>query len=237
MDQAPVAEKRKKKKGPGHQVERLPEPRPEFVAERARVLELLREEKEDRSRAGAVDAAIADFVQSVNARRHLYTTSSCAGRVIVTLNEEAPEGYGIPWLFVSHEPVEDAEAMLAQVRARLAAEAPERVARSQVWLKLEPPIVAVVCASEAAAARLMNLARGAAGLKRCFVIALRGEAGLVVSVSDTRRVEAVLAEGGEWLAPPRYVAATLRLANRKLADSRARMERMRQAIEAQDLFE
>jgi tRNA wybutosine-synthesizing protein 3 len=229
--------KKKKKKAPGHQVERLPEPRAEFVAERARVLELLREEKDDKSRAGGVDAAIATFVQTVNAKWHLYTTSSCAGRLIVTLNDEEPAGYGVPWLFVSHEPVEDAEAMLAAVRERLAAEPPERVARSSVWLKLEPPIVAVVCSGEAAAARLMNLGRGAAGLKRCFVIALRGDAGHVVSVSDTRRVESVLAEGDKWLADSAYVAATVRLANRKLADSRERIERMRVAIESNEFFE
>ena len=232
----PADEHKKKKKAPGHQVERLPEPQDEFVAERARVLEALREERDDRSRAGAVDAAIAPFVQTVNSKRHLYTTSSCAGRLIVTLNEEAPAGYGIPWLFVSHEPVEEAAALERQVRAALAAQAAERVAGSSVWLKLEPPIVAVVCSGEAAAARLLNLARGAAGLKRCAVIALRGAAGLVVSVSDTGRVETLLAEGAAWLSPPQLLAATLRLANRKLAHSRARLERFRLALEASDFF-
>lgn len=235
--EAPKAEEKRKKKAPGHQVERLPEPQDEFVAERARVLEQLREERDDRSRAGGVDAAIASFVQTVNAKRHLYTTSSCAGRLIVTLNEEAPAGYGIPWLFVSHEPVEEAGELERRVREALAGEAAERVAQSSVWLKLEPPIVAVVCASEATAGRLMNLARGAAGLKRCAVIALRGAGGMVVSVSDTRRVETVLAEGAEWLCPPALLAATLRLANRKLADSRARIERLRTALEASPLFE
>ncbi len=229
-------DKKQKKKGPGHQVERLPEPHADFVGERQRVLETLEAEKDDRSRAGGVDAPIASFVQTANGKRHLYTTSSCAGRLIVTLNEEAPDGYAIPWLFVSHELVEDAAVMMERVRKRLAQEPAERVARSQVWFKLEPPIVAVVCSGEAAAARLMNLARGAAGIKRCFVIALRGTSGMVVSVSDTRRVEAVLMEDGVVLAPPEYVAATVRIANSKLVESRAKIEKLRLAIEASPFF-
>ncbi len=52
--------------------------------------------------------------------------------------------------------------------------------------------MAVVCSSDAAAVKLMNLARGAAGIKRCFVISMRGEQGCVVSVSDTRRIEVMI---------------------------------------------
>lgn len=228
--------KPKKKKKPGHQVEQLPEPHAEFEKERARVLDLLESEARDKSRAGGVDAAIAEFVRTVNSKRHMYTASSCAGRLIVTLNEDSPSGYAVPWLFVSHDPVEDSAMMMRQVQERIA-ELPERDNDDfSVWFKLEPPIVAVVCSSEAAAVKLMNLARGAAGIKRCFVISMRGDQGCVVSVSDTKRVECVLWQGKEQLASARYMEATVQISNKKLAESRAKMEKLRKAIEDNDLL-
>jgi tRNA(Phe) wybutosine-synthesizing methylase Tyw3 len=114
MEAAEVLVRQKKKK-PGHQVEQLPEPREEFCKERERVLSVLESEQNDKSRAGGVDEAIATFVRSVNAKRHMYTASSCAGRLIVTLNEDSSKGYGVPWLFVSHDFVMDSDAMLREV--------------------------------------------------------------------------------------------------------------------------
>ncbi len=237
-----VTEKEKKKKNKkkaGHQVPQLPSPSTEFARERTRVLDLLSSEKKDKSRAGGVDAAIADFVETVNEKRHLYTASSCAGRLIVTLNEDVAAGYAVPWLFVSHDLVLDSDAMMREIEQKLAEMPPRPIGAESdfsVWFKLEPPIVAVVCSSEEAAAKLMNLARGAAGIKRCFVISMRGEQGYVVSVSDTKRVECVMWQGGEQLASAKYMEATVKIANKKLIESRAKMERLRIAIESNEFF-
>ena len=102
----------------------------------------------------------------------------------------------------------------------------------EVWLKLEPPILALVCSGEAAAVRVMNLSRGAAGLKRCFISSVRGEdRGHVLAVSDTRRLESLLWAGGKKVASDEYVGVSVAVANRKLRESRERMERLRKAIE------
>jgi tRNA(Phe) wybutosine-synthesizing methylase Tyw3 len=236
MEQVEVTKEKKRKKKAGHQVEQLPEPRDEFCRERARVLEALKSEERDKSRAGGVDEDIASFVSTVNEKRHLYTASSCAGRLIVTLNEDAPSGYAVPWLFVSHKYVLDTPLMMQQVREGID-QLPQRDNDDfSVWFKLEPPIVAVVCSSEAAATKVMNIARGAAGIKRCFVISMRGDQGCVVSVSDTKRVECVMWQGKEQLVSERYMEATVEIANKKLAESRAKMEKLRKAIEESDLL-
>lgn len=49
-----------------------------FVVDKARVLGQV-----DLSRKGSVDAAIVPLVDYVNSQDHFYTTSSCAGRLVL----------------------------------------------------------------------------------------------------------------------------------------------------------
>lgn len=215
----------------------LPAPSDAFRAEKQRVLAALESEAADKSRAGAVDAQAVPWLRVVNAKQHLYTASSCAGRLIVTLNSLDGAGYGIPWLFVSHDPVDDAPAMVAAVEAALAPLDDAALAHAEVWFKLEPPILAVVCASAAAANKVMGLARGAAGIKRCSVISLRDDGAHVLSVSDTKRVETLLCAGSRHLlVPGAYVATLVAVANRKLRESRVRIDALMQALAGAEAF-
>ena len=223
----------KKKKGGSHQKPGLPEPCAVFRGAREAALEALASERRDRSRAGGPDEWIVPLLDTINAKRHLYTASSCAGRLIVTLNPVGEKtGYAVPWLFVSHDYVEDAAAMMRAVSEALEKElASQPDAAYEVWFKLEPPILALVSSGEASAVKLMNLARGAAGIKRCFVVSMRPDAGHVLSVTDTRRMECLLYVNGRRIADDAYVEASVAVANRKLRESRDKMLRFAKAVE------
>ncbi len=109
----------------------------------------------DKSRAGHVDPQCVALLRVLNDKRHLYTASSCAGRIIVTLNrtDDANTSYSVPWLFVSHDLVADSDAMLADVNRTLR-DVP--AAGTEVWLKLEPPIFAIVCSGYAPWVRVQS---------------------------------------------------------------------------------
>lgn len=81
----------------------------------------------DRSRAGGVDAPIRDLIELLNRHPHLYTTSSCSGRITVfaapDAGTRAAKKKGGEWVFASHERV-----TYAQVREAGAAAASHRTA-------------------------------------------------------------------------------------------------------------
>ncbi|KAF5680322.1 DUF207 domain-containing protein [Fusarium heterosporum] len=100
---------------------------PAFIERKKKILEQLAipdTEYTDASPKGSVDEGIRDLIDEINQQSGFVTTSSCAGRVSVFLEghrvAEAEggdgqiagvggKGAGGAWLFVSHDPVPDAD--------------------------------------------------------------------------------------------------------------------------------
>lgn len=110
---------------------RLPQPHPAFQAKKTKILSQLSipdAEYTDASPKGSVDEGIRDLIDEINSRNGLVTTSSCAGRVSIFVEgsktsrpsaedeSDKPKpasavggkGGGGTWLFVSHDPVDEA---------------------------------------------------------------------------------------------------------------------------------
>ncbi len=62
-----------------------------------------------------------------------------------------------------------------------------------------------------AAVKVMNVARGAAGIKRCSVISIRDDGAHVLSLTDTKRIETLTHVDGAQLLTADYVAAVVRV--------------------------
>jgi len=78
----------------------------QFDEEKSRILNELTLTTPDKSRAGSVDFPIRSLVSTLNKTKNYYTTSSCAGRIIV-VQTTVGSGYSTDWLFVSHDHVDD----------------------------------------------------------------------------------------------------------------------------------
>lgn len=108
----------------------------------------------------------------------------------------------------------------------------------EIWFKMEPPIVGLVCSGEACAVKFMNLARGSAGIKRCSVISIREQGlGYVLSLSDTRKIETLVCVNRKMICSKEYLEILVKSANKKLRESRERFERLRLAIEKSVVFD
>lgn len=100
---------------------------PAFVDKKRRILDQLAvpsADYADASPKGSVDVGIRDLIDEINQAAGFVTTSSCAGRVSVFLEGRrvadadaeddqiagvGGKGAGGTWLFVSHDPVPDAD--------------------------------------------------------------------------------------------------------------------------------
>ena len=85
-----------------------------------------------------IDEDIYDFVNTINEKNDYYTTSSCAGRLLVSCKSSG-EQYSVDWLYITHTvPVveDDVIPTLDMVKEK---------GEGETWIKLEPPIVSIRC--------------------------------------------------------------------------------------------
>lgn len=230
----------------------------DFRVEKEEILKEI-EKGNDRSRAGKVDEAILPLVNAINQHPDLYTTSSCAGRYILT--RQSQPGYGaMEWLFCSHdlspsfsqlmEAVHTAqqtslsnsqssssvnhEVSKGEVEIRPSDDSEHAEEANEVWLKVEGPIVALRARHSQAAESFLAKARQA-GCKRTFVASSEGPTkGPMLLLMVPVIVAAPIVVGGDLLVDERFLQQILQSGQRKLVAARNRCERLAKEL-VQDL--
>ena len=100
---------------------------------------------------------------------------------------------------------------------------------SKVWFKMEAPFLSISCSSLDAAQALIDLARGAGGIKRAFITGVKER--IIMAITDTLKIETILSKDGKWLVEDNYLSVICEQANRKLEQSRGKFEKLRISIE------
>ncbi|XP_040326596.1 tRNA wybutosine-synthesizing protein 3 homolog isoform X2 [Herpailurus yagouaroundi] len=93
--------------------------------------------KADLSRKGSVDEDVVELVQLLNGREQYFTTSSCAGRIILldgNINGFEVQKQNCCWLLVTHKPCVKDDVIVALKKAN-----------GDAILKFEPLILHVQC--------------------------------------------------------------------------------------------
>jgi len=178
--------------------------------------------KPDKSNAGEIDKAIRPLVDVINAKMQYYTTSSCAGRILL-LKQESKEGKRreTRHYFVSHEPI-----TLEELRKAL-----QNPPQEEILFHMEGMIIHVCCESLEAAERLLNLAKDA-GFKRAGITSLCNK--IMLEIIDTQRLDLPIARGGQVLVTDDYLTHLVGVANEKLGLTRERMRRFLNVVKGKD---
>ncbi len=182
--------------------------------------------KPDKSQAGEIDEAILPLVHLINSRKNYYTTSSCSGRIIL-LKQDTPKGqttkkHETRHFFVSHDPI-----TLETFFKACSSLPPEAI-----MFHMEGMILHVCCSTLPDAERLLTLARDA-GFKRSGISSISNNSKkVIVEIIDTQRLELPLAMEGRLLVSEDYLDCLIREANKKLQETRKKMEKLAKACEA-----
>jgi len=123
--------------------------------------------KTDKSKKGDIDEKILPLVSKINSSKDYYTTSSCAGRIMVV--KAAEKKNEAEWLFVSHDVVKELKL----------------VSEPNAWFKFEPPILHVCCRNLDFAQKLLDIARPLFKLSGII-----STSKLIVEIRGTDRIEA-----------------------------------------------
>jgi len=172
--------------------------------------------RKDKSNEQAIDKAIRQLCEKINANKEYYTTSSCSGRITITKSME--EKSTNAFLFKSHE----------KISFSLVKKALKNIDYTQlVYFKQEPCILHVACKNMEKAKILLDKAKFC-GWKKAGIIP--GKNRFVVEMLSTEKIELPIMNNGNILVDDYYLKLLVKEANRKLARTREKIERLERMI-------
>jgi len=170
--------------------------------------------KPDKSSAHAIDKAILPLVRLINSKKDFYTTSSCAGRII--LIKETGKKREKVFLFKKHAPVSFNEIKKALKNAGC---------KETIYLKHEPCIMHIACSTFNDAIALTSAARNA-GWKKSGIISRKN----IVEMLSTEILAAPVACKGKILVPDAYLKFLVNECNKKLAGTRIKIKKLEKLL-------
>lgn len=188
-----------------------------FEALKGLYMKRLKEAKEK----GLVDEPIIYLLDAINACPQYFTTSSCAGRIILIKSPFSGRKNEAEILFKSHNFVSPEE-----VWNQLTLNAQKF--KDPIYFQMEPFILHVSAKSVDDARVFAELSQRA-GIKHSGILVIRNERA-VVEVESTERIEAPVAVDGKIIVQRDYLDCLVREANRKLLLTRLKMHRLYKAI-------
>jgi len=171
----------------------------------------------DKSKRGSIDEAIKPLCDLINDSDNYFTTSSCAGRIVVMSEGRDHKKDEAAWLVVSHERT-DFDTLKSSL---------DLLPQNEVWFRGEGMILHVACRTHEDAFKLVGVAREA-GLKRSGVISSKNK--IVVEIVDTETLELPIAVKGNLVVSEEYLTLVLGIANKKLERTRKKIKKLEERL-------
>lgn len=197
--------------------------------------------KKDKSRKGCIDKDIAGIVNFINSKKDFYTTSSCAGRIVL-LEMKSRKKNECNWIFSKHGKVEFKEIVnsLNQYNKKISKSRERPLNESkmeetsfgsmgfnhQVWFKQQPLILHVACRNLGAARRLLGLSRKV--FKHSGILSIN-EKRIIVEIIGNERIETIAADG-DFAADEKYIKKLVKYANDNFIENRKKSEKFLKII-------
>lgn len=160
---------------------------------------------------GDVDEEILPLLKKINAHPEYYTTSSCAGRIVVfqDMGGKFKSKFKGKW----HGPVtsQDVLSKIAPCEGTL-------------WFRVEPPIIHVGAANPAAAGEMIDKAL-TSGFKRTGMQSVKEER-YMLEILSTERFDAPIMHDKKMLVSHEYIRFLVELANEKIVKSQEKIKRL-----------
>lgn len=168
--------------------------------------------KIDKSKKGFVDKEIKPLVSKINSLKNYYTTSSCAGRVLLLIRK-GKKKHETEWLFAKHRKIS-----FNELKREL-----KKLPRQDVWFKQEGAILHIACRDLECAQRLVNLARNL-GFRRTGIQATRKK--IIIEIVGDEKIETIIAKNGKLLVTDNYLKELVKGANKKLKINNRKLKKL-----------
>jgi len=171
---------------------------------------------EEHIREGKVDKEILHLLNLINSLDNYFTTSSCAGRIVLIKTPEDLKKQENVFLFKSHQTVKFEDIWKAILENYKKYE--------NIWFKQEPFIIHVVCKDLKSANELLKIS-SKVGLKHSGIISLKKNK-IVIEIIGNEKIETIVSKNGRILVNEEYLKELVNEANKKLLRSRVYMGKL-----------
>lgn len=174
--------------------------------------------RKDKSNKQTWDKAIVPLCNKINSKRDYYTTSSCAGRIILLIDSEKKQK-GL-FVFRTHSKIsyKELKKVLDNVKSKY---------KQLICFKQEPCILHVACKTFEAAQQLVNKAKFA-GWKRSGIMASSNR--IVCELMSTEHLALPIINKGKLLVSDDYLKLLVKQANKKLLRTRSKIKKLEKLL-------
>ncbi len=185
----------------------------EFSVLKAKFEKKLKEAKEK----GLVDEPIVPLLELVNSYDDFFSTSSCAGRIILIAIHPSWKKNVSKIFFKSHYQVNAEEVWTALLDGAQKFKYP-------LYFKQEPFILHISASTVQNALKMLSIAQ-VSGIKHSGIVNISKNR-VTLELQSIERVDAIVANEGKILIDLKYLSELVRDANLKLTITREKMQRL-----------
>ncbi|MGB9748779.1 MAG: tRNA wybutosine-synthesizing 3 family protein [Candidatus Woesearchaeota archaeon] len=187
----------------------------------------------DKSKKGSIDEEIKELVFLINSIENYYTTSSCAGRIMLIKVDKNRRKDKSEWLYVTHK-----EAKFKEMKRALEEGIKNAREGESIWFKQEPLILHVCAKNLESANKILTIARDS-GLKKSGIITLSRR--IIIEIEGTENISALVAKNCNKekiiLTDDLYLKALVDEANRKMLLNKSKNRNFFERIKREFGFE
>lgn len=185
-----------------------------FQAQKKIVLQHLEQAKREKQ----VDPEIIPILNCINKQEEYYSTSSCAGRIVILELPEIGDKKHAVFLGKWHKKITPDDVFNAVVTA----------SKGQLWMLAQSPIFHIVAKTLKAADTLLKHGYSS-GFKHSSLKTTEGK--IVVELMSTERLDAPIGQHGNLLCSPAHVELLVEISNHIIERSQGKLHRLQQELE------
>lgn len=169
------------------------------------------------SRDDHVDTNILSVLHHLNALENYYTSSSCAGRIVLLELPSIGDKQHAQFLGKWHHQITVEDVTIAAKKAK----------RGLIWLLAQSPILHVGATTDVAASHLVKLANSC-GFKHSTLKSTGQK--FMVEICSTERLDAPVGNNGTLFCHEEYLNLLVTIANEVMVRSQQKVERFEQKL-------
>lgn len=176
--------------------------------------------KLDKSNIGSWDAKIKDLCEKINNKNNLYTTSSCAGRIVLLKDEDKKAKN--KFLFRTHDKIS-----FSELKEKIGNVKEKDKEKGLIYFKQEPCILHVACDNLDDARDLLEKAK-LVGWKRSGVMSVNKR--FMLELMSTENIGFPIIQDGKLLVNDDFLKLVVKQSNKKLGRTWEKIQKLEKLI-------
>lgn len=167
--------------------------------------------KKDKSKKGSIDIDIISLVNEINSKEDYYSTSSCAGRIVL-LEMKSRKKNECSWIFTKHDKVNFKE---------VSGSLKNNKSKNEIWFKQQPLILHVACRNLECAKKFLEVSRKI--FRRAGIIAIT-ERKVTVEIIGSENLETIVKDSN-FIIENKYLKHLVRYTNKNFEENRKKIRK------------